>query len=37
MLALEMPPLAYDREIMIKDLVFYYKAVYSHIDIDVTN
>ena len=30
-----MLPLAYDREI--KDLVFFYKAVYSYIDIDVSN
>ena len=35
LLALDMLPLAYDREI--KDLVFLYKAVYWHIDIDVSN
>ena len=30
-----MLPLAYDREI--KDLVFFYKAIYGYIDIDVSN
>ena len=35
LLALDMLPLAYDREI--KDLVFLYKAVYWHIDIDVSD
>ena len=35
LLALDMLPLAYDREI--NDLVFFYKAVYSYIDIDVSN
>lgn len=35
LLALDMLPLAYDREI--KDLVFFYKAVYRHIDIDVSD
>ena len=35
LLALDMLPLAYDREI--KDLVFFYKAVYGHIDIDVSD
>ena len=34
-LALDMLPLAYDREI--KDLVFFYKAIYGYIDIDVSN
>ena len=33
--ALDMLPLAYEREI--KDLVFSYKAVYSYIDIDVSD
>ena len=32
---LDMLPLAYDREI--KDLVFFYKAIYGYIDIDVSN
>ena len=35
LLALDMLPLAYDRET--KDLVFFYKAVYGHIDIDVSD
>ena len=35
LLALDMLPLAYDREI--KDLVFFYKAVYGYIDIDVSD
>ena len=35
LLALDMLPLAYDRKI--KDLVFFYKAVYGFIDIDVSN
>ena len=35
LLALDMLPLAYDREI--KDLVFFYKAVYGYIDIDASN
>ena len=35
LLALDMLPLAYDREI--GDLVFFYKAVYGYIDIDVSN
>ena len=35
LLALDMLPLAYDREI--NDLVFFYKAVYGYIDIDVSN
>ena len=34
-LALDMLPLAYDREI--KDLVFFYKAVYGYIDVDVSD
>ena len=34
LLALDMLPLAYDGEI--KDLVFFYKAVYGYIDIDVS-
>ena len=33
--ALDMLPLAYDREI--KDLVLFYKAVYGYIDMDVSN
>ena len=35
LLALDMLPLAYDREI--KDLVFLYKAVFGCIDVDVSN
>ena len=35
LLALDMLPLAYDRKI--KDLVFFYKAVYGFIDKDVSN
>ena len=35
LLALDMLPLAYDREI--KDLVFFYKTVYGYIDIDVSD
>ena len=35
LLALDMLPLAYDRKI--KDLVFFYKAVYGFIDIDASN
>ena len=35
LLALDILPLAYDREI--KDLVSFYKAVYGYIDIDVSN
>ena len=35
LLALDMLPLAYDREI--KCLVFFYKAVYGYIDIDLSN
>ena len=35
MLALDMLPLAYDREI--KGLVFFYKAVYGYINIDLSN
>ena len=35
LLALDILPFAYDREI--RDLVFFYKAVYGYIDIDVSN
>ena len=35
LLGLGMLPLAYDKEI--KDLVFFYKAVYGYIDIDVSD
>ena len=35
LLALDILPLAYDREI--KDLLFFFKAVYGYIDIDVSN
>ena len=35
LLALDMLPLAYDGEI--KDLVFFYKAVYGYIDVDVSD
>ena len=35
LLALDMLPLVYNRAI--EDLVFFYKAVYSYIDIDITN
>ena len=35
LLALDMLPLAYDREI--KDLVFFYKVVYGYVDIDVSD
>ena len=35
LLTLDMLPLAYDREI--KDLVFFYKAVYGYIDVDVSD
>ena len=35
LLALDMLPLVYNRAI--EDLVFFYKAFYSYIDIDITN
>ena len=35
LLTLDMLPLAYDREV--KNLVFFYKAIYGYIDIDVSN
>ena len=35
LLALDILPLAYDREI--KDLLFFFKAVYGYIDVDVSN
>ena len=35
LLALDMLPLVYNR--VIEDLVFFYKAFYSYIDVDITN
>ena len=37
LLALVMLPLAYDRSREIKDLVFFYKAVYGYIDVDASD